>query len=363
MPQLFKSLRRRNSTTPDATAAEPTPEGIPVDLARYPGIDELLLAGDMDAAITLVQQTDPGLSESDLARIDLQLRNEAFRRRRTDTPHPDWPPAVGPAFDMAAGVPDIDVSELTVQALIDGVRGHGALIVRNFFPAQTCQQLQDMIDEAFTSRDNPEQRDPYYFTRLCDVDGHLVSSWWRNISDFVDASVQMPDVPAAATLALAQFSALGVPELVAGYLGEQPALSLEKWTLRRVPPTTGTSWHQDGAFLGQDIHTINLWVTLTDAGETASGLDLVGKRFDHIVATGTPGAHFDWDVSPDVVEDERGEAEILSPVFKAGDAVFFDHYLLHRTGVKPGMTHDRYALESWFFTPSTFPEKYDGLLV
>lgn len=363
MPQLFKSLRRRSSVQPTQPAPPPL-DGTPVDLSRYPGIDDLLAAGDMGAALALVQTVDANLSAADLARIDLQLRNEAFRRRRSDKPaNPDWPPAVGPAFDPAAGVPDIDAADLTVEALIDGVRGHGAIIVRNFFPAQTCLQLREMIDKAFASRDNAEQRDPLYFNRLCDVDGQLVSSWWRNITYFEEASVQMPDVPAAATLALEQFAALGVPELVAGYLGEQPALSLEKWTLRRVPPTTGTSWHQDGAFLGQDIHTINLWVTLTDAGETASGLDLVGKRFDHIVATGTPGAHFDWDVSPTVVEEEREGAEILSPVFKAGDAVFFDHYLLHRTGVKPGLTEDRYALESWFFTPTTFPEKYDGLLV
>ena len=29
---------------------------------------------------------------------------------------------------------------------------------------------------------------------------------------------------------------------------------------------------------------------------------------------------------------------------------------LHRTGVSPGMTRTRYAIESWFFAPSTYPQ-------
>ncbi len=59
----------------------------------------------------------------------------------------------------------------------------------------------------------------------------------------------------------------------------------------------------------------------------------------------------------------RGDKEVLSPVFAPGDAVIFDQYLLHRTGVKDGLTKDRYALEAWFFAPSHFPENYHGLLV
>ena len=43
--------------------------------------------------------------------------------------------------------------------------------------------------------------------------------------------------------------------------------------------------------------------------------------------------------------------------------MIFDQYLLHRTGVKEGLSKDRYALEAWFFAPSHFPENYHGLLV
>ena len=39
----------------------------------------------------------------------------------------------------------------------------------------------------------------------------------------------------------------------------------------------------------------------------------------------------------------------------AGDALIFDHLFLHQTYIRPTMTRERYALESWFFAPSVFP--------
>ncbi len=36
--------------------------------------------------------------------------------------------------------------------------------------------------------------------------------------------------------------------------------------------------------------------------------------------------------------------------------MLFDELLLHRTGVSPGMTRDRYTIESWFFAPSAYPD-------
>jgi len=43
-------------------------------------------------------------------------------------------------------------------------------------------------------------------------------------------------------------------------------------------------------------------------------------------------------------------------VIEAGDAILFDDMNLHRTAVTPEMTEERYAIESWFFAPSHFPD-------
>ena len=152
----------------------------------------------------------------------------------------------------------------------------------------------------------------------------------------------------------------GVAALVEAYFGERPALSVNKCTLRRVPTDANTSWHQDGAFLGRDVRSLNLWLALSPCGGDAPGLDIVPQRFDEILPTGTEGAIFDWSPSPQVVEDAVGGPDaIVSPEFGPGDALLFDHMFLHRTGIAPGMTRERWAIESWFFAPSSYP---DGLI-
>jgi ectoine hydroxylase-related dioxygenase (phytanoyl-CoA dioxygenase family) len=121
-----------------------------------------------------------------------------------------------------------------------------------------------------------------------------------------------------------------------------------------VPVDTGTDWHQDGAFLGDDIRTVNVWLTLTDCGEDAPGLDVVAKRLPGVLETGTKGAQFDWSVGPDLVA-EVAPNDVVRPPFRAGDALLFDQRNLHRTGVSPGMVRERYAVETWFFAPSSYP--------
>jgi hypothetical protein len=123
-----------------------------------------------------------------------------------------------------------------------------------------------------------------------------------------------------------------------------------------VPVDTNTDWHQDGAFLGRDVRTLNLWLCLSECGDDAPGLDMVPRRFDEVLATGTEGAFFDWAVAQDVVDAARGDVEIVRPHFAPGDALLFDHLFLHRTAAAPGMTRERHAIETWFFAPSAYPD-------
>ena len=84
------------------------------------------------------------------------------------------------------------------------------------------------------------------------------------------------------------------------------------------PTDTNTNWHQDGAFLGRDVRSLNLWLALSPCGVDAPGLDIVPQRFDEILPTGTEGALFDWSVSPQVVEDAAGGPDaIMQPRVRA----------------------------------------------
>ena len=52
--------------------------------------------------------------------------------------------------------------------------------------------------------------------------------------------------------------------------------------------------------------------------------------------------------------EQAAAGTIVRPIFEPGDALIFDHMNLHRTAIEPGMQHDRYAIETWFLSPSTY---------
>ena len=87
-------------------------------------------------------------------------------------------------------------------------------------------------------------------------------------------------------------------------------------------------------------------------------MDVVAKRLDHIVKPGSGGADFDWSLGDDAVHQVAGDT-IRRPIFEPGDALLFDHLHLHRTGTDPGMTKTRYAIETWFFAPSAYPDPHE----
>ena len=156
---------------------------------------------------------------------------------------------------------------------------------------------------------------------------------------------------------------VGLDRLITAYLGERPALAIDKCTLRRVGLDTGTDWHQDGAFLGDGIRTVNVWLSLSLCGRDAPGLDIVPTRLDRVVETGTEGALFSWSVGPGVVDRISAATPVSRPIFEPGDMLFFDDLFLHRTAIDPAMSRERYAIETWFFAPSAYPEKYVPLVV
>ena len=145
----------------------------------------------------------------------------------------------------------------------------------------------------------------------------------------------------------------GMQRLLSEYFGERPAISVKKKTLRRTEPDAPAGWHQDGAFLGTNTRTLNIWLALSSCGVDAAGLDVFNRRFDDLVEIGGDEI-FDWSVS-DETASRYGTENIVRPTFEAGDALLFDQMTLHRTGIDKTMTKTRYAIETWFFSPSTYP--------
>jgi hypothetical protein len=299
---------------------------------------------------------------SDCATIGTRI--EAYRTREPS----DHPALIVNDRDTAAAqaqrcVPEIDAGDLTVEQLRAAVATHGALIVRNLFSRTATDTLIKAANRVIDACADPQATIPVstYFnppnnlrTIMPRKDKELgnTRSFHRE-----SGSAMCVEAPSVAEALLLLYEAHGLKELVGAYLGEPPCLSVKKWVLRRSKlPVAEAGWHQDGAFMGTNINSINMWIPLNQCGgETgAPGMDVVPQRLNKLASA--EGAQFDWSVSDSQVSSRFAQNQPLTPVFNAGDAFFFDHFYLHRTQYRTDFTKLRYAVETWFFGASSFPK-------
>jgi hypothetical protein len=333
----------------------PMPSDGPLTLA-----DELEANGQPLEAIEVLRLANRGAGDPALERRLAQLRYAAFEHLEARSAFEQWPvPVVEPATGRPACVPEVELPGLDAEVVRRNILAHGSVCVRGLLNGDQVEMFVAGIDKALEVRaEGP----------AAGLSKHKGQSWLAALPlpaaeaqslgrHWVAGSggVLAADSPRLLFRMFETYEQIGLQRVVTDYLGERPVLSANKCTLRRVPLTAKADWHQDGAFLGRGIRALNIWIALSDCGVDAPGLDLVPRRLDHVVETGTGGAIFDWAVGPAVVEQLAADASVARPEFRAGDALLFDDLFLHRTAVEPTMTHPRYAIESWFFAPTSYP--------
>jgi hypothetical protein len=333
---------------------------------------ELASQGHELEALELLSQL-PSSTEVDRALPD--IRRHAFAALERASGYASWPrasdapaPPIGPR-----GLPEVAVAELTAEGLRAAVNTHGCLLVRGVADADEARMLAEGIDEAFAGatrrrtaeaaereagrRPGPFESDSPWYDPM-KVPGNKA---WVAGRLWVEkgAGVLLADSPLLLRRLFDLYETKGLRAVIADYLGERPVLSATKATLRRVPPDSDSHWHQDGSFLGGGLRVLNVWLALTHCGDDAPGLDVVPKRFDQVVETGSGDARFSYMVNTDTVRRVSADAPPIRPVFEPGDALLFDELFLHRTAAEPTMQRIRYSVESWFFAPSTYPDPED----
>jgi hypothetical protein len=307
--------------------------------------------------------------DSDHERRLIQLRHAAFAG--LDAAAETGPEGSLPErdFELEQGMPRLSPDQLDSGTVRAAFAGYGCAYVPGLLDEERVERLKADIDRAFDAREQangggqlpwyePFEPDPRY-----SIGGqkHTLASGRQWVSS--GGAMWTADSPRTMFEVLETFEELGLRALVSDYLREQPAISMNKFVLRRAEPGGGgADWHQDGAFLGDEIRSINVWLSLSHCGEDAPGMDIVPRRLDGIVKPGGEGAHFDWSVGHPDAERAAGEAGILRPHFAPGDMLLFDHLFLHRTASEPEMTQRRYAIETWFFAPSAYPNGQVPLL-
>jgi hypothetical protein len=339
---IFRSRKRNGGAT---ALAEPTDDRS---------------VGQIFDEIEALEDTNRSKRDREVERRLVRLRHRAGAKLVEEAgPKPEQPAPDNDAMPSAepGSLPDLTPDQLTPKVLRAGMLRDGCVIVRGVVSREDALDLAQDIDRAFEERakiyDGGSVRKPYYEEFEPDPPYGLAERQWIRDTGGVLAA----DCPKVIFDLIELLKATGLRDVVTEYLGESAAMSMNKSTLRRAKPHEGGAWHQDGAFMG-DVRALNVWLSLSDCGDDAPGLNIVPRRIDHIVPTGTEGAAFDWSVSQQVAEEVAGESGPLQPIFEPGDVVLFDELCLHTTGLDPRMTKTRFAVESWFFGPSAFPSDY-----
>jgi hypothetical protein len=309
--------------------------------------------------------TQAGNEERDVEamRRSLSLRHQAgIGLLDADGGRPEHPSPDFGRLPRAGGLPDLDPHDLTPALLRAGILWDGCALVRGLVGRDDAVRFAQEIERAFEECDRAlagEAAAAGYYEPFEPAEGFEINTrpWVRE-----GGGVLAVDSPRLMFEMLQLFETVALPELVADYLGEPPLLSARKTTLRRAEPQVVGAWHQDGSFMG-DVHTLNLWLSLSRCGDEAPGLDLVPRRLDDLVPTGTEGTFLPDQVSQAVAEEAAGDTGIIRPIFEPGDALFFDELFLHKTGSDPSMPNPRFAIESWFFGGSAFPAEYAPIAV
>jgi hypothetical protein len=335
--------------------------------------DVLAIVDALEAEGRLLDAID-ALNEANRARRDPEVERRLVRARHLAYDELDRSKSAGPSpstpiDELPPGeLFTVPPNELTPETLRRGIASSGCVLVPGLVPKPAVDLLVHDIDRALEGYDShatgsgsspwfqpfePEER----YRR----GGKILA---KRESVRSGGGVWTIDSPRTLYDLLETFDDTRLTPVISGFLGERPALSLNKCTLRRVPlDTLNASWHQDGAFLGKPIRTLNVWLALSDCGSDAPGLDILPRRLDGIVETGTEGSIFPWAVAPAMVERVARGTPIRRPPFEAGDALLFDELFLHRTACEPEMARERYAIETWLFAPSVYPDKQIPLVV
>ena len=279
-----------------------------------------------------------------------------------DEPRPQH---VAPSDDElpgGPGLPRFPAADLSPPRLRAAILRDGCMVVGGLVDRSVATELARQIERAFGERERM----------------HAGTSWDRRCyEEFRDDASSRPvrrrwieqtggllvaDSPRLTFELFELLEAAGVPELIATYLGEPVVLSLKKTTFRKVEPSVTGAWHQDGSFMGA-VRSLNVWLSLSHCGDDAPGLDIVPRRLPELVRTGSEGTYVATEVSQTTAETAAGDLDIVRPIFEPGDAVLFDELCLHQTGSDPAMAKPRYAVETWFFGRSAFPDDYSPLAV
>lgn len=349
---MFFRRKNRNSESSTAAVEEPLPQTLD---ARSLEAD-----GKLFEAIDLLTEANRAGRNPQLERELRRIRHLAGIELLENAPaEPSFPDAdvEVPARGEQSLCPEITPDQLTPELVRAAFLEAGCLLVRDLMDDEKALKLAADIDRSFEIRDalgeGESDPDGYYDEMEPEPPFRIPEREWVEEGGGVLAL----DSPRMLFDMLDAFENANLRGVIEGYMGEKPAISAQKCTLRKAMPEVSGGWHQDGKFMGE-VRSLNVWLSLSRCGDVAPSMDIVPVRLDDFVAAGVNEGDLHYQVTDETAEEAAGETGVVRPIFNPGDVLLFDEMFLHQTGSDPSMPNPRYAIESWFFGPSAFPEEY-----
>jgi hypothetical protein len=269
------------------------------------------------------------------ARPSAQLDERLLELRRAGVAELAERTSTRPTKDQSSGsngthttLPEVDRSGLDAATLGRALSHNGALLVRGLLDQSQVSWSRANIDAVEAEAEQG-----------------------------ADQNIQVPDRASRLEDLLAMYRAIGLHDVLEGYLGARPVILAERTRLHR--DRAGLPWHQDAAFFRGVLGPVNVWVALTPAGVDRPGLEVIPRTFGQVFGTegGTyPGLDYGAGLDRDFIDGIAGDHHPVTPVFEPGDALLFDDMTMHRTHVTPAMDRLRDVLVCWFFAPDRLPE-------
>lgn len=307
---------------------------------------------------SLSEASQAGTDAQAAARL-IQLRHNTWKCGQYPEPPLQWPPTVS-ADVGGATIPTIDPADISADVLCDAISRQSCLLVRGLMPERDADAMVAGIDHALDAfeRRRDGDTDPAldaWFLPFVPETGQDSYAMVRHMAN-VNGTVFAADSPHNFQRFIDICNSMGVLDILTEYFGVRPVLSVPKTTLKRVRPDTPVGWHQDIRAYGAKTRAINMWVALSSCGTDARGLAVVPVNPGGPVEDVPPPPPL-VPISDETINQLASEGTPpQEPVFEKGDVLFFDTLLPHTTQQGSGFTRDRYAMECWFFAPTTLSE-------
>jgi hypothetical protein len=222
--------------------------------------DSLVKQNRYPEAIRLLTKANSRLHNSEIEILLVNLRHESFFHHVPTSSLASWPPRPDDLYADQPGIPEIEHQDFTAANVASGVFNHGSIIVRNMLTADQVSLMRDSIIQTYAQHDKamagaPETETAPWFVPFNPApregtEAIVDRAWFRRTGAELAS-----DSPRGLFNLINCLQDAGITDMVTEYLGERPALSVRKTSLRQVPKDVNAEhgWHQEGAFLGHGI--------------------------------------------------------------------------------------------------------------